>query len=71
MSRLFKLGDHSIRVPASALVLSMNIPLGFPLGLTGLISLYSKELSRVFSNTIQNQFFGTQPSLRSNSDIRT
>jgi len=43
----------------------------FPLGFTGLILLLSKELSRVFSNTTvqKHQFFGTQPSLWSNSHI--
>ena len=52
-------------------VLSVNIQGWFPLGLTGLISLQTKGLSRVFSSTtIQNyQFFGTQPSLWSNSPI--
>ena len=47
----------------------MNIQGWFPLGLTGLISLLSKGLSRIFSNaTIQkHQFFGTRPSLWSNS----
>ena len=45
---------------------------GFPLGLTGLISLLSKGLSRVFSNTtVQKQFFSTQPSLWSNYYIHT
>ena len=45
----------------------------FPLGLTGLISLQSKGLSRVFSNTTvqKHQFFGTQLSLYSNSHIHT
>ena len=45
----------------------------FPLGLTGLISLQSKGLSRVFSNTTvqKHQFFSTQPSLWSNSHIHT
>ena len=45
----------------------------FLLGLTGLISLYSKRLSRVFSNTTfwKHLFFGAQPSLWSNSYIRT
>ena len=43
---------------------------GFPLGLTGLISLLSKGCSRVFSSTTV-QFFGAQPSLWSNSDIHT
>ena len=50
---------------ASAPVLPMNIQDWFPLGLIGLISLLSKELSRVFSNTIvqKHQFFSAQPSL--------
>ena len=57
----------------SASVLPMNIQDWFPLGLTGLISLLSKELSRVFSNTTVNKykFFGAQPSLWSNSHICT
>ena len=44
---------------------SINIQGWFPLGLTGLISLLSKELSRVFSNTMvrKHQFFGVQPAL--------
>ena len=64
MSQLFASVAQSIGVSASASVLPMNIQGGFPLGLTGLISLQSKGFSRVFSNTaIQtNQFFGTQPS---------
>ena len=58
---------------ASASVLPMNIQGWFPLGLTVLISLRSKGLSRVFSSTrIQKyQFFGTQPSLWSNSHVPT
>ena len=50
---------------------SMNIQGWFPLGLTGLISLLSKRLSRVFSSTTiwKHQFFGAQPSLWSNSHI--
>ena len=44
-------GDQHIEVSASASVLPMNIQGWFPLGLTGWISLQSKELSRVFSNT--------------------
>ena len=46
---------------------------GFPLRLTGLISLQSKGLSRVFSKTTvqKNQFFGAQPSLSSSSHIHT
>ena len=61
------------RASASASALPVNIQGWFPLGLTGLISLLCKGLSRLFSSTaIQNhQFFGTQPSLRSNSHICT
>ena len=56
----------------SASVLPMNIQDWFPWGLTGLISLQSKGLSRVFSNTDQKyQFFGSQPLLWSNSHILT
>ena len=51
MSQLFVSGGQSIGVSASASVLAMNIQDWFPLGLTGLISLQSKGLSRVFSNT--------------------
>ena len=52
-------------------VLPVNIQDWFPLGWTGLISLQSKGLSRVFSNTTvqQHQFFGAQVSLQSNSHI--
>ena len=51
----------------------MNIQGWFPLGLSGLISLLSKGLSRVFSSTTvqKHQFFGTQPSLESSSYIHT
>ena len=65
VSQLFALGGHSIGASASASVLPVNIQGWFPLGLTGLISLQSKGLSRVFSNiTVQkHQFFGAQPSL--------
>ena len=58
---------------ASASVLSMNIQGWFPLGLTGLISLLFKGLSRVFSNTTmqKHQFFSAQPSLWSSSHIHT
>ena len=57
----------------SASVLPMNIQGWFLLGLTGLISLLSKGLSRVFSSTTvwKHRFFGTQPSLCSNSHIHT
>ena len=49
-------------IGASALVLPMNIQDWFPLGLTGLIFLQPKELSRVFSSTIwKHHFFGTKP----------
>ena len=61
MSRLFTSSGQSIGASASASVLPVNIQGWFPLGLTGLISLMSKELSRVFSNTTvwKHQFFGT------------
>ena len=50
----------------------MNIQGWFPLGLIGLISLLYRELSRVFSSTIQkHHFFGTQPSIWSNSHRMT
>ena len=69
-SQFFASGGHSIAVSASALVLPMNIQDWFPLGWTGLISLQSKGLSRVFNTTIQeHQFIGTQLSLWSNSHI--
>ena len=56
-SWLFSSGGQSIGASASASVLPMNIPDWFPLGLTGLISLLSKGLSRVFfSTTVQKQF---------------
>ena len=73
MSQLFPPGGQSIGDSASASVLPMNIQDWFLLGLTGLISLQSKRLSRVFSNnTVQkHQFFSTQPSLWSNSHIHT
>ena len=59
----------SIGVSASASVLPMNIHDWFPLGSTGSISLQSKRLSRVFSNTTvqKHQFFSAQLSLWSNS----
>ena len=62
MSQFFASGGQSIRATASASVLPMSIQDWFPLGLTGLISLQSKGLSRVFSNsTVQkHQFFGAQ-----------
>ena len=65
MSQFFTSDDQSIGVSASASVLPMNSQGWFPLGLTGWISLQSKRLSRVFSNTTvqKHQFFGTQLSL--------
>ena len=51
MCQFFTSGDQSIGASASASVLPMNIQDSFPLGLTGLISLQSKGLSRVFSST--------------------
>ena len=62
---LFASGGQNIEASASASVLPMNIQGWFPSGLTCLISLLSKGLSRVFSHsTIQkHQFFGNQPSL--------
>ena len=73
MSQLFKSGGQSTGVSASASVLPINIQDWFPLGLTALISLLSKGLSRVFSSTTlrKHQFFGAQPSWWSNSHIRT
>ena len=81
MSQYFASGGQSIGISASASVLPMNIQLSimlsfktdrFPLGLTGLNSLQSKGLSRVFSNTIvQKHQFCAQFSLSSNSHIHT
>ena len=72
-SQFFASGKQSIGVSASASVLPMNIQGWFPLGLTGWISLLSKRLSRVFSNTTvqKHQFFSTQLPLWSNSHIYT
>ena len=73
MSQFFASSGQSIGVSASTSVLPMNIQDWFPLGSTGLLSLQSKGLSRVFSNTAvqKRQFFATQPSLWSNSHIHT
>ena len=72
VSRLFTSGSQSIGASASASVLPMNMD-WFPLRWTGWISLPSKGLSRVFSNTtVQNhRFFSAQLSLWSNSHIHT
>ena len=73
MSQFFTSGGQSIGASASASVLPINRQGWFPLGLTGLISLQAKGLSRVFSSTTvwNYQFLGTQPSLPFNSHICT
>ena len=73
MSQLFTWGGQSIGVSASTSALPMNTQDWSPLGWTGLISLQSKGLSRVFSNTTlqKHQFFGSQLSSLSNSHIHT
>ena len=69
MTQFFISGGPSIGVSASTSVLTMNIQDWFPLEWTGWISLQSKALSRVFSNTTvqKHQFFSAQLSLYSNS----
>ena len=64
MSQLFSSGGQGIGASPSVLVLPMNIQGEFHLGLTDLISLLSKGLSRVFcNNTVQkHHFFNAQPS---------
>ena len=71
VSQFLASGGQSIGVSASASVLTMNIQTWFPLGLTGLISLQSEGLSRVFSRTTvwNYQFFGAQPSIWFNSHL--
>ena len=73
MSRLFTSGGQTIGASASASVLPVNIQGWFPLGLTGLISLLSMGLSRVFSSTTvwKHQFLSAQLALWSNSYINT
>ena len=73
MSQLFAWGRQSIGVSASASVLPKNTQDWSPIEWTGWISLQSKGLSRVFSNTTvqKYQFFDAQPSLQSNSHIHT
>ena len=70
---VFTSGGQSIGASALASGLPMNIQDWFPLGWTGWISLQSKGLSRVFSNTTvsKHQVFGTQLSSQSNSHIHT
>ena len=71
MNQFFSSGGQSIRVSASASDLPMCVQDWFPLGLTGLVSLQSKGLSRVFSNATveKHQYFSAQLSLWSNSHI--
>ena len=73
ISQFFPMGGQSIGASASALGLPMNIQDWFPLGWTGWISLLSKELSRVFSNTTvqKHQFFSARLSSQSTSHIHT
>ena len=73
MSHLFAWGGQSIGVSALALVLPMNSQDWSPVEWTGWISLQSKGLSRVFSNTTvqKHQFFGAQLSSQSNSHVHT
>ena len=73
MSQFFASVGQSTGASASESVLPMNIQDWLPLGWTGWISLLSKGLSRVFSNTTvqKHQFFGAQLSLWSNSHIHT
>ena len=73
MSWCFASGGQNIGTWASASVLPMDVQGLFPLGWTGLISLMSKGFSRVLSSTTvqKHKFWGTQPSLWSNSHIHT
>ena len=73
MSQFFASNVQSTGASAWASVRPMNIQYWFPLELTGWISLQSKGLSRVFSNTSvqRHQFFGAQLFLWSNSHIQT
>ena len=72
VSQLFASSSQRTEISASASILPKNIQNWLPLGLTGLISLLSKWPLKVSSTTIQkHQFFSAQPSLESNSHIRT
>ena len=73
MSQFFASGGQSIGVSASTSVLPMNTQDWSPLEWTGWISLQSKGLSRVFSDTTvqKHQFFSAQLSSQSNSHIHT
>ena len=71
ISQFFASGGQSIEASASASVLPRNIQGWLPLRLTGLVSLQSKGLSRIFSSTTirKHQFFSTRPSLWISSHI--
>ena len=73
MSRLFASDGSSIGASASASVLLINVQDWFPVGLAGSISLQSKGLSRVFSNTTvqKHSFFGFHPTLWSDTHIHS
>ena len=73
MSQLFAWGGQSTGASASASFPPKKSQGWSPSEWTGWISLHSKRLSRVFSNTIvqKHQFFGAQPSSQSNSHIHT
>ena len=73
LSQLFSSGGQNIGILASTSVFPMNTQDWSPLGWTGWISLQSKGLSRVFSNTTvqKHQFFGPELSSQSNSHIHT
>ena len=73
VNQFFTSGGQSIGVSASTSVLPMNTQDWSPLGWTDWISLQSKRVSRIFSNTTvqKHQFFGAQPSSQSNSHIHT
>ena len=73
VSQLFTWGGQSTGASASTSVLPMNTQDWFPLGWTVWISLQSKGLSKVFSNTIaqKHQFFSAQLSSQPNSHIHT
>ena len=73
VGQFFTSGGQSTRASALASVIPMSIQDWFPLGLTGWISLQSKRLSRVFSNTTiqKHQFFSAQLSLWPNFHIHT
>ena len=73
VSQFFTSGGQGTGVTVSVSVLPMNIQDWFSLGLTGWISLQSKGLSRVVSNTTvqKHQFCSAQPSLWSNCHIHT